>query len=92
MHAILRTITRNILRNTTLKFYGLITVPKFLDDSEVWTLTKNYCTISRLQKFSSTCALKEKVKRNDNVRKELSIHSIKEKMVAYNIKWKDNFN
>lgn len=89
-----RTLSSKVRRDTLIKFYKVMSIPTCLYGSEVWTMTNK--DISRLQaaemRFLRAVAgysLLDR-QRNTQIRNELNVESLIEKVTNYRLSWQDH--
>lgn len=91
------TIKRNLKqtrKETKLKFYKVMAVPMFLYGSECWTLRKSEerkieaAEMRFLRSIAGYTLLDNK--RSDDIRKELGIFKLTEKIHQYRTKWREH--
>jgi hypothetical protein len=88
---IARTLKKKTRRETNLKFYKIMAVPVLLYGSETWTLRKrDWNTIQAAEmKYLRTVKGCTRLEiRNEDIRNELGISPLSEKIIEYRNKWK----
>lgn len=89
-----RTLKNKVQTETMLKFYKVAAVPSLTYGSECWTTTKNNerrITTSEMRFLRSTAgySLRDR-KRNEDIREELKIFNITDKIKDYRQQWKEH--
>ena len=82
---------KNTRKETLLKFYKVMAVPLILYGSEFWTLTKaQERRIEAVEmKFPTSVAgyTRLDMRRNEDIREELNIFKLKDKIKEYRVNW-----
>jgi hypothetical protein len=86
-----RTMKKKTRKETNLKFFKIMEVPVLLYGSETWTLRKtdwNRIQAAEMKYLRAVkgCTRLDQV-RNEDIRNELGISSLKEKIIQYRNKW-----
>jgi hypothetical protein len=91
---IARTLKKKTRKETNLKFYKIIAVPVLLYGSETWTLRKRdwnriQATEKKYLRTVKGCTRLNQI-RNEDMRNELGISPLSEKLTEYRNKWEKN--
>lgn len=89
-----RTLGKQARRETIMKFYRIMAAPVLLYGSESWVTTKPLesrvqAAEMRFLRRTKGCDRRDHI-RNDDIRAELGIYSLLEKVTQYRKQWKDH--